>query len=272
MILGVPCYENHDLTRQMVESLAETVRGPDFCLVIVDNASPTPYTPDDYSVPFRLRVMRNWRNEGNWWPLAQVARAEPLGNVVALAHNDLIYYEHGWDVRVEDAFRDDPKLGMVGFAGSWAIDERGQRTIGTTMSNLRGERGHVSAEGAGVRMVGMEPSVAVDGLFMAFRRAALDDITLRPSLPPAHWYDYIWGAEVIRAGWRQATLGVDCDHIGWSTEVKLATALDAEWRRWAQENDVRAGSDVMAAIWETGKRDWYARFGNGKFWPCSLKP
>jgi len=269
MILAVPCYENHDLTAQMIESLADTVSG-DFCLVIVDNASPTPYTPDDYRVPFRLRVLTNRRNEGNWWPLAQVAQAEPAGAVVALAHNDLIYYEPGWDVRVEDAFRRDPKLGLVGFAGSWAIDERGQRTLGTTMSNLRGERGHVSAEGAGVRITDMQSSVAVDGLFMAFAREALDVLTLTPTMPPAHWYDYIWGAEVIQGGWRQATMGVDVDHVGWSTEVLQAGALDAEWRRWARENDVRPGSNVMDAIWEHGKRDWIMRF-RGTFWPCSLK-
>ena len=55
------------------------------------------------------------------------------------------------------------------------------------------------------------------------------------------------GAEVIEAGWRQATMGVECDHIGWSTEVRLADALDGEWRRWCAENGVIAGAKPMRA-------------------------
>jgi len=267
MILGVPVYEHHALTAQMIASLAETVQGPDFTLVIVDNASPTPYRRDDYDVPFRLRVIRNARNEGNFYPLAQVGAAGH--SLVALGHNDMLYYEPGWNLRVEAAFRDDPALGLVGFAGSWAINADGERAIGTTMSNLRGAHGRISAEHAGVRITDLRPSVAVDGLFMAFRREALAALTLNPSLPPAHWYDYIWGAQIIEAGWHQATLGVEVDHTGWSTEVGLATELDAEWRRWAADQGVDPGANVMEAIWATGRASWVNGFG-GRFFPCDI--
>jgi len=270
MILGIPCYENHDLTAQTVASLAETVRSPFFKLVIVDNASPTPYTTADWGkLPFPVLVIRNAVNEGNYYPLAQLRDLGYGGSVVALCHNDLIFYEPGWDVRVEQAFHDDPQLGLVGFAGSWEINGYGAREHGTTMSNLRGERGHVSAEGAGVRITDLRPSVAVDGLFMAFRREALAALTLNRALPPAHFYDFIWGAEVIEAGWRQATMGVECDHVGWSTEVKLAGALDAEWRRWAAENNVAVGVKPMDAIWELGHAQWMSRF-HGRFFPCKI--
>jgi hypothetical protein len=272
MILGVPCYENHDLTAQLVASLVETVGGPLFTLVIVDNASITPYDDRDYATwgrtPFPVVVLRNAVNEGNFYPLAQV-RDFSTHSIVALAHNDLIFYEPGWDLRVEQAFADDPQLGMVGFAGSWEINGYGAREHGTTMSNLRGERGHVTAEGAGVRITDLRPSVAVDGLFMAFRREALASLTLNHALPPAHFYDYIWGAEVIEAGWRQATMGVDMDHVGWSTEVKLAAELDGEWRRWCTENRLAVGAKPMDAIWALGHEQWMQRF-HGRFFPCKI--
>ena len=272
MILGVPCYENHELTAQLVASLAETVRGWDFTLVIIDNASPTPYDAAEWGyVHFPVCVIRNAVNEGNFYPLAQVRDLEPHHEVVALCHNDLIFYERGWDVRVRHAFRDDPQLGMVGFAGSWEINGYGAREHGTTMSNLRGERGHISAEGAGVRITDLRPSVAVDGLFMAFRREALAALTLNRALPPAHFYDFIWGAEIIEAGWRQATMGVEIDHIGWSTEVKLADALDGEWRRWCADNGVIPGAKPMEAIWRLAESQWKARFKD-RFWPCAIGP
>ena len=267
MILGVPCFENRALTAQMVESLAETVGGPDFTLVIVDNASPTPYRRGDFDVPFRLRVIRNERNEGNFWPLEQVAELEPGHGIVALAHNDMLFYEPGWNLRVEAAFRDDPLLGMVGFAGTDEVDRDGRRA--STMSNLRGTRGHISAEGAGTRITDLRPSVAVDGLFMAFRREALDALTLTPELPPAHFYDFIWGAEMIEAGWHLATLGVECDHVGWSTEVRMAEALDGEWRRWCAEQGLDAGADPMVAITAAGRHHWETF--RGRFFPCRIE-
>jgi len=270
MILGVPCYENHELTAQLVASLADTVRGWDFTLVIIDNASPTPYEVAEWGrLHFPVIVIRNAVNEGNFYPLAQFRDVVPQHQVVALCHNDLIFYERGWDLRVREAFRDDPQLGMVGLAGSWEINGYGAREHGTTMSNLRGERGHITAEQAGVRITDLRPSMAVDGLFMAFRREALASITLNRALPPAHFYDYIWGAEVIEAGWRQATLGVEIDHVGWSTEVKLATELDAEWRRWAAENGLAVGAKPMDAIWELGHTQWMQRF-HGRFFPCKI--
>ncbi len=266
MILGVPCFENHKLTAQLVESLAATVRGTDFTLVIVDNASPTPYRRGDYDVPFRLRVIRNDRNEGNFWPLAQVAQLEPGHEVVALAHNDVILYEPGWNLRVEACFREDRALGMIGFAGSDEIDRAGKRA--STMSNLRGTRGHISAEAAGTRITDIRPSAAVDGLFMAFRREALPALTLHPDLPPAHFFDFIWGAEMIEAGWHLATLGVECDHVGWSTEVRLAPQLDEEWRRWCERVGICAWDHPMDAIREYGQWAWETF--RGRYWPCRV--
>jgi len=259
------------MTAQTVVSLAETVRGPDFGLVIIDNASPTPYTADEWgTLPFPVRVLRNAVNEGNFWPLAQVRDLAPGETVIAMTHNDIILHEVGWNLRVEQAFADDPRLGLVGFAGSWAIGEDGDRMPGTTMSNLRGERGHAKAEQIGPRITDLRPSVAVDGLFMAFRRAALANLTLARSLPPAHFYDFIWSAEMIEAGWRVATLGIECDHVGWATEVRLADAMDGEWRRWCAENGVTVNGKPMSAIWEHGHDRWM-RF-RGRFFPCAIGP
>jgi len=269
MILCCPVYQNHELTAQMVASLAQTVRGS-FTLVIVDNASPDPYGADDYHAwgrtPFPVVVIRNDQNEGNFWPLRQVADLPAEHDIVAICHNDVIFYEPGWDERVEAAFRDDPRLGMLGFAGDDEIGADGQRV--STMSNLRGTRGHASAEQLGTRITDLRPAAAVDGLFMAFRRRVLEHITLDRTMPPAHFFDFIWGAQLVRAGWRIATLGVEIDHIGWSTGYRLSAELDGEWRRWCAERDLEAGDDPMAVIRARGERDW--RWLRGRYWPCRM--
>ena len=265
MILGVPVYERHDLTDRMVESLAATVKGY-FTLVLVDNASPHPYRRDDFDVPFRMRILRNERNEGNFYPLRQVDDLEPGHEIVVLSHNDVVYYEDGWNARVEEEFRKDPLLGLLGFAGSPEIDARGERAVGTTWSNLRGVVGE-PAEKGGKRDTGLHPVVAIDGLFMAFRRGALNAITLDPSLPPAHYYDYIWGAEIIEAGWHLATLGVGIDHTGWSTATALAEDLDGEWGRWCVEQGYPA-TNPMATIRHVGSTHWETF--RGRFFPCRV--
>jgi hypothetical protein len=157
---------------------------------------------------------------------------------------------------------------MIGFAGSDEIDRDGKRA--STMSNLRGTRGHISAEDAGTRITDLRPSVAVDGLFMAFRREALPALTLTPDMPPAHYFDFIWGAEMIEAGWHLATLGVECDHVGWSTEVRLAPALDGEWRRWCADLGLDPGDDPMIVIAAEGRALWETF--RGRFFPCRIGP
>ncbi|HUV09938.1 MAG TPA: glycosyltransferase [Acidimicrobiia bacterium] len=262
----MPVYQNHLLTAEAVTALAATVdTSSPFELVIVDNGSPSPYKASDYPTPFPVRVIRNERNEGNFWPLRQVADAS-TDDIVATMHNDLLIYQPGWNVRLEAAFAADPMLGLVGFAGDDEIGADGQRV--STMSNLRGTRGHASAEAIGTRITGLRPAAAVDGLFMAFRRRVLEVVTLERTMPPAHYFDFIWSAQALRAGWRVATLGIEADHVGWSTEGRLSAELDAEWRGWCADVGLDPGDDPMAVIRERGARDW--RWLRGRYWPCRV--
>ena len=104
---------------------------------------------------------------------------------------------------------------------------------------------------------------------MAFCRDALSALTLDRTLPPAHFYDYIWSAQIQQAGWRLGVMGVEVDHIGWKTEVGQATALKPEWRRWCVEQGIDAGADPMETIREYGAQKWAAFAG---FYPCEVGP
>jgi GT2 family glycosyltransferase len=265
MILVIPCYRAYEFTAETVASLVETVRGRDFLLVLVDNASPEPYRSADFDTPFESVLIREPQNEGNFYPLIE-ALAYP-GQVVALCHNDVTFYEPGWDLRVEAAFEADPLLGGLGFAGSVGIDKWGFWTP-PILTNFRGACG-ATAEAIGERFTDLRPAAAVDGLFMAFRREALSALTLDHSLPPAHWYDYIWSAQLQRAGWRLGLLGVEVDHRGGRTAAGQAVMLKPGWRQWCEEHGVEAGVSPMEAIAAEGTRRWHEFEG---FFPCQVGP
>ena len=271
MILVVPVYEGRRLTRQLIESLAATVQSRHFQLVLVDNGSPKTYAVEEFTAPFRIRLIRNERNEGNFYPLKQAADLKTAHTVIGLAHNDILVYEQGWDERIDAAFKADPKLGMVGFAGGDRIGEDGRRVV--TLSNLNGGRGHISAEGEadwpGERIFDLRPAVALDALFIAFRRDVLKSLTLDDGLPPGHWYDLIWGAQASLAGWRLAVMGVDCDHVGWGTSAGQREELQPEWLRWCVETGVGVpDGDPMAAIRAYGEAQWQTY--RGRYWPCHV--
>jgi hypothetical protein len=258
MIVGIPAFGLHDLTRQAAETAYHTAGN--VRVVVFDNASPDPFTKDEFAAP--VTVIRNRHNEGNWYPLRQMVDRWPDEDIYVLTHNDMVFYEQEWDVRVWDAFSSDSRFGMVGFAGSAVIGENGER--GPTASNLRGEKGE-SAEKAGYRTRDLVPARAIDGLFMAVRNEAISALTLDRTLPPAHWYDYIWSAQIVEAGWLLATLGIDCDHIGWQTEVGMAEALIPEWARWVEEAGVPTRGDPMEAIRAAGWHRWNEF--KPRYWP-----
>ncbi len=226
MILAMPVVDFHQMTETMLEHLAKSVRTDSpFKVVIVDNGSDAPYRQADYEgkYPFEVDVINYKKNRGFYYPLIEIFEeySDPL---IGLVHNDLMIYEEGWNKRMADAFEADPKLGLVGLTGSRELDNLGGRGAGT-MCYFRGAEvkvGDVTYTGqsqeAGQRIMGVEPAVVLDSLFMMFRREVIPHLVTGyekwENLTLAHFYDRIWPCRTIEAGYRVAVMGVECDHIG----------------------------------------------------------
>lgn len=209
MILGVPVVDQHESTDRLIDSLALTVN-QDFRLVLIDNDSRKPYKKPK-GLPFPVDLIKNGHNRGYYWPLLQLYKQYPKEELIGLIHNDMVLYEPAWNVRMTQCFNDDPLLGLVGLCGSNEVDSLGGRGSGT-MCFFRGEVGQ--SQDAGARIHDLQPSLILDSLFMMFRREVVPHLGIDNDITLAHFYDRIWPLRTIDAGYRVATLGIECDHIG----------------------------------------------------------
>jgi len=138
-------------------------------------------------------------------------------DIVMFIHSDLMIHEYGWDMRVIEMFRDNPKLGLIGFVGSDEINTNGGRGLGTR-SNFSGKEEHSApAEVHGARSNGECIVAQVDGCVMAMRRSALLEIPFRDDFPIHHFYDRLLSCEMLWREWQVGYIGVQCDHLGGQT-------------------------------------------------------
>ena len=254
MVLGIPVVDGHELTNAVLDSLAETITGDNFRIVIIDNGSDRDYS---YLKGERVDVIRNKHNIGYYRPLQELYAKYPDEELIGLAHNDLVYYEKGWNGRMEHSFAMDEKLALVGLCGSNEIDGLGGRG-GGTVCFFRGGEVKVGdrviggqSQAAGRRTIDLIPSACLDSLFMMFRRSAIPDLVTEADpwehLTLAHFYDRIWPVRLVEKGWHVATLGVECDHLGGMT-----TAGNMRYR-----NDCIAWLDERGLPYEDPETEMY---------------
>lgn len=139
-------------------------------------------------------------------------------DIIAFLHDDLYIHEPDWDEKVLQAFKDHPKVGLIGFGGStglggdeiykdpYEIHQLGRRDF---WSNMRGAEVH------GQRTTSPMPIVYTDGFSMIVRRSILDAIGGWAWLPPemvAYAYDYGLACQVRRQGWEALLLPLDVEH------------------------------------------------------------
>lgn len=262
----IPVLNQHELAKVCIRSLQQnSTTDPE--IIVIDDGSDLPfYYPG-------IDIIRNEKCSGSY---SHFADEYYTGDIVAFIHSDLIIHEKGWDERVIKAFENDEKLGLIGFIGSNEIDGLGGRGLGT-MSNfagyniaiperidLNGFEGIVTvapeinnilgspAEIHGKRVTGLEPAVVLDGCSMIFRKEALQKITHDFAFPPHHFYDRMMSIQMIQAGYKDAVIGILCDHLSGQT-VNHESKYHDMCKQWCKNN---LGIDEPGQ-WVTVDQEWF---------------
>lgn len=161
--------------------------------------------------------------------------------ILGLMHDDLMVYEHNWDLRVLKEF-EDPTVGMVGFAGAlrhgspdlykapYELPQLGRFGFRSNMRN---------AEHHGERFTGECDVAVLDGFAMFVRRPILEKVGGWPLGTDINYfcYDYWLSCEVRRQGYRIRLVGVDCDHLSGKTASMVQLKDDhAAAHKWLYEH------------------------------------
>jgi len=178
-------------------------------------------------------------------PAYQHAYKVTQSPILCYAHDDLMVYEFGWDMRILKEFKH-PNVGMVGFTGALGHGTPDLYANGyhlpnlarqTFLSNMR------DAEKHGYRFAGERDVAVCDGMAIFVRREILDRWGGWPvNKPYGYWlYSEALSCEVRRQGYRIRMVGIDCLHLGGKSSqfiAKSPTYEEAHYYLWNNNRDV----------------------------------
>ncbi len=173
-------------------------------------------------------------------------------DILAFIHDDCLIHSPNWLARVLLEF-EDPQVGLLGFGGALGHGspelyktpfDYHQLGRSDFLSNMR------DAEVHGKRFTGSCSVAVLDGFAMIFRRSVLKEIGGWHPDSPAQYiaYDYAACCRVRRAGYTIRLVGLDCEHLGGRTYVKLGIGDKPDhWQKFldAHEYVAKEFKDVL---------------------------
>jgi len=261
MLLGIPVINKHKETLKLVLSLKETIGDPeDFAVAVIDNDSDTPYTREEFpDLPFDLVIVHNRENKGFYYPLKQLFDTYNIP-LIGLCHNDMVFYEKGWDLRMGKCFNSDEKLSLIGLCGSNQVDIAGGRGTGT-MCFFRGDDGQ--KQSAGRRITDLQPAAILDSMFMMFRSLDIPLLKIDEEITLCHFYDKIWSLRLIENGKHVAVLGIEVDHWGGVTSVSEPKYRE-HTREWLVKHNIPEQENGDLGIYQEAERRFLTEYRQEK--------
>jgi hypothetical protein len=197
MISIIICSINKDYLRDVSENILRTI-GIEYELLVWDNRHEKKGICEAYN---RMAAQANFP-------------------YLCFLHEDILFETSGWGSLLAARFRDDPKVGVIGIAGSAYKSAlfSGWLTADKTFDffNITHRADGISrlmrqpmAGGAGAH-----PVVCIDGVFMACRREVWADILFdAQGLKGFHFYDIDFSLRAARKYGEIVTMDIDLLHI-----------------------------------------------------------
>lgn len=258
IVLGVPVVDMHSYTYEFLRHVDKSVNNKNLVhVVIVDNDSSLKYEIEELKKHYdNVSLIRNNKNLGYFYPLLQIQDRHPLVKHIGLCHNDIFIYEKNWEKKLIDCFKKDEKLFLIGLAGTTAIDKSGgyASSMKTNFLGLKGQSQYFLGE----PLRGFSPVLAVDSLFMLFRKEAIELLDIDESISLYHWYDRIWSMRLIEKGCHVGVYGASIDH------KSGVTAFGAKYKenaiKWCEDNNLNYRPDADETIYKYLQKKYVEEF------------
>lgn len=257
IVIGIPAIDAHDMTGQNLSITASYIKNKkDVTFVIIDNGSKKPYKKIENDGELGIDVINNKTNIGYYYPLSQLYKKYPEADYIGLMHNDAVIYEDGWDTKIIDAFKKDPKLALVGLFGWQQISRsaKNEFPIGKIywpfdVDAPEGDDPNYSQCHRRIHKV--TPALTLDSLFMIFRRDVIPFLLIDKNITISHGYDKIWSLRLIEQEYHVAVMGIQFMHKGGGAGSDESKKMFKEWfdKRWEVNSPIEYVYDI--AFFET---------------------
>lgn len=222
----------HELTVSCLKLIQENTYQIDR-IIIVDNGSEQELLAYegmqqlDSSLINKLTVIRNPENIGVKDALQQIYKASN-DDVILYTHNDVLFLEKDWDIKVREAFKNNPETGVIGCFGSKGLGSMDIYKIPYEMSQLA-RWGNVSDSSMekdvhNFRGMGTEKEnvATFDGFCLIVKKELLDKINGFDTdvLTYHHMYDQYICVESLKNGYENIVIPLDLYHRGGQTDSK----------------------------------------------------
>ena len=233
MISCIICSRRPDISAELKENIASTI-GCEYELIVIDNSK------NEYSIFSAY-------NEG-------VRRAK--GNVLCFMHEDIIYHTNDWGPKVLDYFKQYPRAGLIGVAGTHYMPAMPAAQWDSELSSssmIQGEviNGHYITTNWEQTDYKSTPTlmVAVDGLWMCmpekmFYRVCWDENVYKGF----HCYDTDMAFQTWNAGFEVHLFWdvlIEHQSIG-SANKAFVEASEALFRKWKHILPMMKGVSLSA--------------------------
>lgn len=282
--LVIPFIDQVDITKHCIETVFRNA-GSDFELVLIDNGSEHKNSREIGR--FATKLLKDsvtlgifHRNDENLGVLSSFKQGLEIatGDVICFIHNDVLIHEQNWVSIVDQAFSNNPQLGLAGIFGAVGVGDNGGRI--RPQSNMLGaewgscECHQFAWQHHSEHLNGLAPATILDGVGMFFSRKALTDLASTDMFDDwramHHFYDRIMPLKLIDKGYKIATIGLGFDHWSGATansSVKYAVA----GRKWLGEQKGVAPFEGMNAdqlIYTFAEQQFFDEFGSRI--PCNV--
>jgi len=228
LCLGVPVLNCQKETIEFLDKVLNTANFLDEVIIIDNGSYPTIRSvTSKFFKRFdnKIKIIRFDHNIGVRPALNEIWK-NTEADIIVYTHNDVDFFENGWDEKVRKAFDEIDNVGIVGAYGAKGLGSQDIYKTDYKMSQLARSvcvsDCPMDMEVHGFRnLENSYENVAVfDGFFMAIKKELLDKTGgFSDILPTHHNYDNLICIESLKLGYENIVIPLGIQHRGGMTDV-----------------------------------------------------